>query len=443
MNQTQFSRTKAMFLHRRYGIRLGRRYANAAAGLFVLGLVGCTKINDIDSSVAQSLPPQLQSPVTKQIVTPVVDSKVARANTKFGFKLFSEILKQDSSKNIFISPASVAITLAMTYNGASGKTQQAMAKTLELQAINLQELNSANSAALAALKNTDSQVELNIANSLWANQEYLIKQDFFQKTQEFYKAKVTNLDFSDRTAPTIINDWVKQSTQGKIAQIIDNIGSKDVLFLINAIYFKGKWTTQFDVNQTTDFPFYLAAGNQKQHPMMSQKGKYKYYENENFQAINLPYGQNEKFSLYIFLPNQNSSLSAFSNSLNAENWETWMTLFKTREGLIRLPRFQMEYDITLNDTLKALGMSVAFGDQANFSGIGDNLSISEVKHKTFVQVNEEGTEAAAATSVGIELTAAMPEQKPFQMIVDRPFFCAIRDNQTGTILFMGSIIDPQ
>lgn len=431
-----------MFLHRRYGIRLGRRYVNAAAGLFVLGLVGCTKVNDIDSSVAQSLPPQLQSPVTKQIVAPVIDSKVARANTKFGFKLFSEILKQDSSKNIFISPASVAIALAMTYNGASGETGQAMAKTLELQAISLQELNSANSAALAALKNTDSQVELNIANSLWANQEYPIKQDFLERTQEFYKAKVTNLDFSDRAAPTVINDWVKQSTQGKIEQIIENINSKDVLFLINAIYFKGKWTTQFDINQTIDSPFYLAAGNQKQHPMMSQKGKYKYYENENFQAINLPYGQDEKFSLYLFLPNQNSSLSAFSNSLNAENWETWMTLFKTREGLIRLPRFQIEYDIALNDTFKALGMSVAFGDQANFSGIGDNLSISEVKHKTFVQVNEEGTEAAAATSVGIELTAA-PAQEPFQMIVNRPFFCAIRDNQTGTVLFMGSIFDPQ
>lgn len=438
MNQTQFRRTKASFLHRRYGIRLGRRYASAAASLFVLGLVGCTKINDIESSVAQSLPSQLH-PATKQIVTPVVNSEVARANTKFGFKLFSEMLKQDSSKNIFISPTSVGIALAMTYNGASGETKQAMAKTLELQEINLQELNSANAAIIAALENTE--VELNIANSLWVKEEYPVKQNFLQKTQK-YKAKVTNLDFSDRNASTVINNWVSQSTQGKIKQIINNINSNDVLFLINAIYFKGKWTTQFDKNQTTNSPFYLATESQKQHPMMSQKGEYKYYENEKFQAISLPYGQNEKFSLYIFLPNKDSSLSAFSQDLNAENWEKWMTLFKTKEGLIKLPRFQMESDITLNDTLKALGMSVAFGEQANFSGIGDNLAISEVKHKTFVQVDEAGTEAAAATSVGIELVAAMPVE-PFQMIVDRPFFSAIRDNQTGTVLFMGYILDPQ
>lgn len=437
MNQTQFSRTQASFLHRRYGIRLGRRYASAAASLFVLGLVGCTKVNHIESSVAQL--PSPSPPATKQIVTQGVNSKVARANTKFGFKLFSEILKQDSSNNIFISPASVGIALAMAYNGASGETKQAMAKTLELQEISLQELNSANAAIIAALENTE--VELNIANSLWVKQEYLINKDFLQKTQN-YKAKVTNLDFSDRTAPTVINNWVSQSTQGKIKQVINNINSNDVLFLINAIYFKGKWTTQFDKTQTTDSPFYLAAGSQKQHPMMSQKGEYKYYENEKFQAISLPYGQDENFSSYVFLPNKNSSLSAFSKELNAENWEKWMTLFKSKEGLIKLPRFQMESDITLNDTLKALGMSVAFGDQADFSGISDNLAISEVKHKTFVQVNEAGTEAAAATSARIELTAAIPVE-PFQMIVDRPFFSAIRDNQTGTVLFMGYILDPQ
>lgn len=273
MHQMEFSEIKA-FLHRRYAIRLGRRYANAAASFMVLGLVGCSEVNNIDLSVAQSVPQKPQeSFATEQVVTPVVDSKLIAANTKFGFKLFSEILKQDSSKNIFISPASVALALAMTYNGASGETQQAMAKTLELQGINLLELNSGNAAMLTALEDTDSQVELTIANSLWVRQEYPIKQDFLQR-QKFYKAKVTNLDFSDRNAPTVINNWVKQSTDGKINQIIGNINPNDVLFLINAIYFKGKWTTQFDKNQTADYPFYLAAGNRK-HPMMSQKGEYR------------------------------------------------------------------------------------------------------------------------------------------------------------------------
>ncbi len=438
MHQMEFSEIKA-FLRRRYAIRLGRRYASAAASFMVLGLVGCSEINNIDSSVAQSGPfKQQESFATEQVVTPVVDAKLIAANTKFGLKLFSEILKQDSSKNIFISPASVALALAMTYNGASGETKQAMAKTLELQEINPPELNG-NTAMLAAIEDNDSQVELTIANSLWVRQEYPIKQDFLQR-QKFYKAKVTNLDFSDRNAPTVINNWVGQSTDGKINQIIANINPTDVLFLINAIYFKGNWTTQFDKNQTADYPFYLAAGNRK-HPMMSQKGEYRYYETEKLQAVSLPYG-NGKLSLYIFLPNQNTSLADFYKDLNPENWEKWMTLFRNREGLIRLPRFRMESDLTLNDTLKALGMEVAFGDEANFSGIGDNLLISEVKHKTFVEVNEEGTEAAAATSVAIAVTAA-PAQEPFSMIVDRPFFCAIRDNQTGTVLFMGSIVEPQ
>jgi len=435
---------KASFLHRRYAIRLGRRYANAAASFILLGLVGCSEVNNMNSSVAQSVPVERQeSPTPEQVVAPVVNSKLIAANTKFGFKLFSEILQQESSKNIFVSPASVAIALAMTYNGASGETQQAMAKALELQEITLQEVNSGNAAISAGLTNTDSKVELTIANSLWAKQEYPIKQDFLQRSQKFYKAKVTNLDFSDRAAPTIINNWVNQSTRGKITQIIDSINPNDVLFLINAIYFKGKWRTEFDKNQTADYPFYLPAGGQKQHPMMSQTGEYRYYENEKFQAISLPYGEDGKLSLYIFLPNQNTSLSDFYQGLNTENWEKWMTLFRNREGLIRLPRFKMEYDLTLNQTLKALGMEIAFRDEANFSGIGDNLLISEVKHKTFVEVNEEGTEAAAATSVAIAVTAVIPAQEPFQMIVNRPFFCAIRDNQTGTVLFMGSIVEPQ
>jgi serpin B len=176
--------------------------------------------------------------------------------------------------------------------------------------------------------------------------------------------------------------------------------------------------------------------------MMSQKGEYRYYETEKFQAVSLPYGKDGKLSLYIFLPNQNTSLANFYKDLNPENWEKWMTLFRNREGLIRLPRFKMEYDLTLNNTLKVLGMEVAFGDKANFSGISDDLLISEVKHKIFVEVNEEGTEATAATSVAIAVTAASA-QEPFLMIVDRPFFCAIWDNQTETVLFMGSVVEPQ
>lgn len=248
----------------------------------------------------------------------MVDPKVISANTRFGFKLFSQMLKSHSSENIFISPTSIAIALAMTYNGAKGETQQAMAKTLELQGISLPDINAANAAAIAALQKVDD-IQLTVANSLWARQDVTFNPDFLQ-TQDFYNAKVTSLDFKDPSTVNVINDWVSQSTQGKINQIVQQINPDHALFLINAIYFKGKWTQEFDKNKTTQQPFYLTTGGQKQHPLMSQSGKYRYYENEKFQAVSLPYGNDGKLSLYVFLPSQSSNLTDFYQELNAENW---------------------------------------------------------------------------------------------------------------------------
>ncbi|PPS39989.1 serpin family protein [Chroococcidiopsis sp. TS-821] len=430
------------FLLRRYAIRLGRRYVLAATGIIFLGIMGCSRIDRIDSVVAQPRSLNRQDPDNIQVTPSAVDNKLVAANTRFGFKLFSEILRQQSDRNIFLSPTSVAILLEMLYNGAAGETQQAMAKTLELQGISLQDINAANTALLNTLANPDANVQLAIANSLWAKQEYPIRPDFLQRTQSFYKAQVSNLDFDSPDATNTINQWVNQNTNGRIEQIVDKINPEDVLFLINAIYFKGQWTDEFDKSQTTEAPFYLASGTAKQHPLMSQTGRYRYYENPQFQAVSLPYGENGRLSLYVFLPRQNSNLSNFYQQLNSANWEQWLTRFNLREGTVRLPRFQMEYDVTLNDTLKALGMGVAFADNANFSGVGDDLALSEVKHKTFVEVNEEGTEAAAVTS-GRVMAVSAPIAEPFEMTVNRPFFCAIRDNQTGTILFMGSIVEPQ
>lgn len=447
MNHQDFSRTQARFLQRRYAISLGRRYVSTvAASVIILGLGGYSKLDSTNSVVARDLPQErLESLDYRHLEVSRIDPRVTAANKKFGFKLFSEILKQHSStnsQNILISPTSVAIALAMAYNGAGGETQQVMAKTLELQGISLQEVNSANAALTTTLQNLDD-IQLNIANSLWARQDYLLKPDFIQRNQGFYAAQIANLNFSDPNALATINNWVKQSTSGRSDRIVDRINSDEVLFLLNAIYFKGQWTNEFDKQKTRKYPFYLASGGQKQHPMMSQSGKYRYYENEKFQAVNLPYGNDGRLSLYVFLPRQNSNLSAFYQDLNAENWDKWVTQFSDRQGAIRLPRFKVESDFTLNDTLKALGMGVAFEEGANFSDMGENLALSEVKQKTFVEVSEEGTEAAATTSVGVELIAAKPQKQPFQMIVERPFFYAIRDNQTSTVLFMGSIQEPQ
>lgn len=411
-----------------------------AAGVVLTGILGGLMTQKIN---ADSQTPKKTSLVIQQPNTPV-DSKLVDANTKFGFKLYQEVLKQDSNKNIFVSPTSVAIALSMTYNGASGETQQVMAKALQLQGMSLQDLNQANNTLKTSLENADPAVQMSIANSLWAKQGISFKPEFLQQNQQFYGAKVTELDFAKPDSANVINSWVKENTKGKIEQIVDQLKPDDVLFLINAIYFKGNWTKPFDKSQTTQRPFTLANGSQKQQPMMSQSGKYRYYENESFQAVSLPYGKG-RMSLYVFLPSKTTNLETFQQQLQSENWQQWMNQFAMRQGSVQLPRFKFDYDIKLNNALKSLGMETAFSPRANFSNMTSaTVAINEVKHKTFVEVNEEGTEAAATTSVGMVLTSArMPAEEPFKMVVDRPFFCAIRDNQTGTILFMGSIKDPK
>ncbi|AFY44740.1 serpin family protein [Nostoc sp. PCC 7107] len=441
MNRQKLRGMKENFLQRRYAVSLGRRYVIAAASVVLFGVLGCSQVNSNSDALADSKMPQTELPLQKKTVK--ADTKLVKANNKFGFKLFSEILTAESSeKNIFISPSSLAIALAMTYNGASGSTQKAMAKTLELQGMSLAEINSNYANLKSLLENPDANVQLNIANSLWVNQDVTLRPDFLQRNQEFYQAKIANLDFKSASALSSINNWVNDNTRGKISKIVDKIEPNQALFLINAIYFKGQWSEKFDKNQTTEHPFYSASGQKKPHMMMSQTGEYQYYENEQFQAVSLPYGKDKKVSFYIFLPKQNSNVKTFYQNLNAENWEKWLTQFKSQDGFIRLPKFKTDYEVTLNDALKALGMQEAFSKQANFSEMGKDLAISQVKHKTFVEVNEEGTEAAAATSVGIVTTSLREKPEPFRMIVDRPFFCAIRDNQTGSILFMGSILEP-
>jgi serpin B len=379
----------------------------------------------------------------KSIVS--VDNKLIAANTQFGFKLFDQLTKQDAGKNIFVSPSSVSLALAMIYNGASGETQQAMAKALELNGMSLPELNRANAALQATLTGADPKVQLNIANSLWARKGVTFKPEFIKRNQDFYAAELSALDFALPSAPGTINNWVSQKTNGKITKIIDNIPSDAILYLLNAIYFKGVWAQQFDKSKTKAGRFTLLNGAKKQHPMMSQTGRYRYLENDDFQAISLPYDAGS-MSMYVFLPSENSNLNTFLANLNAAKWESWMSQLRSQQGNITLPRFKLEYEAVLNNALKALGMESAFDPQrANFKEMyaaspGANVFIGEVKHKTFVDVNEEGTEAAAVTSVRMRATAFVP---PFSMVVDRPFFCAIRDEQSGTILFMGTIVEPR
>jgi serpin B len=387
-----------------------------------------------------------------------VDPKLVAANTRFGFKLFSQILEarsggESTRKNVMISPVSIATALSMVYNGAAGKTQQGMATALELQGLSLQDLNQSNAALVATLESADPEVKLKIANSLWGRAGFSFNPDFLNHSRMFYGAEMTSLDFASAAAIGQINDWVSRSTDNKITQIVDRIKPEQILFLINAVYFKGNWSTPFDPSQTKEQPFTQADGTQKQQPLMSQQGSYAYYETEQFQAVRLPYGKG-RLSMYVFLPrsqpnsdqpdSNQSNLDSFYQSLSAANWDTWMQQFAKRRGMIQLPKFKFESESNLNDALIALGMGDAFTDQADFSQLSSSpTQISEVKHKTFIEVNEAGTEAAAATSVAMATRAAIDVTPPFQMIVNRPFFCAIRDDQTGTLLFMGAVSEPK
>lgn len=373
----------------------------------------------------------------------LINQNLVAAHTRFGFKVFAELLNQNGVSNITISPSSVAIALSMTYNGASGETQQAMAETLEVQGMSLQQVNQANAVLQETLESADPQVQLAIANSLWSREGIALNPAFLQRNRDFYQAEIDTLNFANSTALSTINGWVNRNTQGRIPQILSRVDQDAVLFLINVIYFKGNWTRAFDRAATIESPFYGLDGTPRPHPLMTQHGQYFYLENEQFQAINLPYG-NERFSMYVFLPRPETTLTAFVDSLTAEQWTDWTYEFDSRSGSIQLPRFKLDYGIELSNVLIAIGMSNAFdASRANFSGLSNQrTSISVVQHKTFIEVNEEGTEAAASTAVGIS-RSAMPIQLPFQMTVNRPFFYTIQDNETGQILFMGTVVDPQ
>ena len=380
----------------------------------------------------------------KNVIDDVLDligdsslSNVASANTTFGFKLLTDLQERQPNTNIMISPLSISIALTMTYNGAVGVTQLTMAEVLEIESLDIDTVNRSNAALRNSLENTDPKVEIAIANSIWSHQGIEFNPIFLDRNREFFGAEIGSLNFSDPHSTEIINGWVDSNTNGKIKQIVQRIDPGTLIFLIYAIYFKGNWQKEFDKSATRDGIFYLSDGSQKQVPMMYRKGVYPHFRGENFEAARLPYGEG-RASMYIFLPNRNSNLNDFIKQLNAENWSNWMSQFKERtdDSEMILPRFELEYEVKLNDALTALGMGIAFGTGADFSGMGTQLFISEVRHKTIIEVNEEGTEAAAVTAVvGVK-------SLPPAFRVDRPFFFAIHDDTTQTILFMGIVMEP-
>jgi serpin B len=364
--------------------------------------------------------------------------RLIAASNELGFRLLTRLSATEDGKNVFLSSFSTAIALTMTYNGAEGETKQALANLLGVEGLDLQEINEANAALMAMADGLGADVQLAIANSIWLRSGVSASPDFIERMADFYRGEVASLDFATTEAVNTINGWVSRKTQGKIAELVTlNLIRDAILILINAIYFKGIWTNKFDAARTTERPFTLVDGNQKAHPMMAQSGRYDYFENDLCQAVSLPYCDG-RVSMLVFLPKPAISLASFLPLLTTENWDQWIARFHEVKGSIVLPRFKVEFGTDLFPALIALGgQALAATD---FLGMGAGpLMISNVIHKTFVEVNEEGTEAAAATAV----IMARSIEPSFDMIVDRPFLCTIRDNETGILLFTGILSDPE
>lgn len=368
--------------------------------------------------------------------------KIVSGSNQLGFQLLIEDI-EDKKGNIFISPMSLFMALSMIYNGADGETKEEIAKILNTEGIGETELNQANASWMSRLHTHSKQVQLNVANSIWLNNEFHFQTDFEQSNRNYFNAEIQEIDINDRKSPQMINDWVEKSTNGKIDKIVNGpLNDELVVMLINATYFKGDWTYPFNKEQTGKQPFHLKDGTTKDVSLMALNEKLAYFENAEFEAISIPYGD-EAMSMKVFLPKEGSSLEELKRMLTVDNWRLWNSSFYKQDGTILLPKFKMTYEIVLNDTLKTLGMTGAFESSANFSKlIQENKSvlISKIKQKNYIDVSEEGTESAAVTSIEVKETSA--PAKTFYMKVNRPFFITITEDNTGAILFMGSISDP-
>lgn len=390
----------------------------------------------------------LGAPVPALATLPTHSAKEAQAvrhsASDFGLDLFQRLYRQQPEKNLFMSPTSIYLALAMLYTGAEGQTRLEMAKVLRLsqpgQQIDDAALKKAAQTWLQQLGQSERGVLLEVANAVWVRQGLRVRPDYLKSLQRYFEAEAHEAPFNPATLKEI-NAWVSQQTHGKIPKILDQLDGDMALLLLNAIYFKGEWQTAFDPKQTREQAFHLDNGMTQTVPLMQRRAHFDYFENEMFQAVRLPYGKTQATDMVVFLPKSGHKLSELVAQMTPEHWQQWQRQFQNREGVVMLPRFQLNYRQNLNETLKAMGMPSAFG-KANFSRMAEApLAVSFVLHKAFVEVNEQGTEAAAVTGIGMRITSVSPIQ-PFVLRADHPFCFAIVDRQQQDPLFMGTLVKP-
>jgi serpin B len=372
---------------------------------------------------------------------PPMDPAMAAATAAFGCDLFAKLRAR--AGNLFFSPLSIEVALAMTSAGARGETLAEMTKVLHLPA-------GAQAKVGDMLRSLQAQpggrkYELAIANALWLQQGMSFRQEFLAETSRHYEAVMHSVDFAQtEKARQTINHWVEQQTKDKIKDLFGpgTLSADNRLVLTNAIYFKGKWTNPFDKKMTRDEAFHVSGDKTVQAPLMRRHGRYRYFAGEGVQAVDLPYDGN-RMAMLVILPAAADRLSAVEKELTADKVHGWVEKLHSKPGEVLLPRFKTTDEFDLGDTLQGMGMKQAFTPAADFSGMcPERLMISTVVHKAFVETNEEGSEAAAATGVGMKLAAAPAPEPPFTFRADHPFLFAIRDTTTGTPLFVGRITNP-
>jgi serpin B len=375
---------------------------------------------------------------------------VADADNAFGFRLLNAVQNTVPSGNVVLSPVSAALDLSMVLNGTDGQTRQEMLAALALNGAEIDAINTANAQLIKQLRTPIKSITLSVADSLWVDSHRAtLRPDYVERVRASYQAEITDLDFSDPTAPRRINNWASKETQGKIPKVIDRIEPADLALVLNAVYFKGEWAHRFDKAKTQQRDFALVGGTTKQVPRMSQAGRFDYLETPQMQAIRLPFGAGE-LVMDLLLPAKSSSLRELESQLTPEHWQAWQAQYARRSGSIELPRFELRANYRLNGPLQTLGMKRAFAPNGSeLTGMlslvrppTKGSSISAVMQSTYWKVDEEGSEAAAVTTTGVRTTAVVRADQPFEMIVDRPFFCAIQDQRSGALLFVATIYDP-
>lgn len=392
------------------------------------------------------------SSCTKEPVpyTPTIDFQnnkkaveLISADNDFAFYFFREVHKLAEEENYMVSPLSVAIALGMTYNGAETDTKTAFEETLRLKGFSRHEINILHSALINHLLRVDPKVQVEIANSIWVNDNFSLKPTFADTNIYYYKAGINTLDFSNPDSKNIINSWISHKTHDKIKDVIDAIPPDALMYLINAIYFNGNWKYEFEKSDNSPITFKTEDGKAEEVEGMKLTATLNTSYQNDLSLLELPYG-NDRYSMVIMLPSEEKNVEEIIQIFSAENWSKWMNEMKETNITVHIPKFKHEYKTLLNKHLTNMGLGIAFGN-ADFSGMINEdigLNVSRVIHQTFIDVNEKGTEAAAVTVVEMRYTSAGPGEGA-TFLVDRPFLYLIREKSSGAIVFMGKVGNPK